>query len=260
MNPKGVKFRECRDSDAHPNSTGIVFALDVSGSMGEIPRTLATQTLPAFMKTMLEAGVQDPQVLFMAVGHAVSDRAPLQVGQFESTEKLMDQWLTLMFLEGGGAGGNESYEVAMYFAARHTLLDSIEKRQKKGYFFVTGDEPTNPAVVGAQVEKLIGDSLPADIPTADIVRELSQKYEYFYLIPDPGRGGVKADWARLMGERVIVMPAPEETGYVAAALVALCEGLVPTPEAAVAGFVRAGLTQARANAIAACISPFARSR
>jgi len=32
MNPQGVKFRESRDSAAHPSSVGIVFALDVSGS------------------------------------------------------------------------------------------------------------------------------------------------------------------------------------------------------------------------------------
>jgi len=56
------------------------------------------------MKTLLEAGVTDPQILFMAVGNAVSDAAPLQVGQFESTEKLMDTWLVNMYLEGGGSG------------------------------------------------------------------------------------------------------------------------------------------------------------
>ena len=29
----------------------------------------------------------------------------LQVGQFESTAELMDQWLTWTYLEGGGGGG-----------------------------------------------------------------------------------------------------------------------------------------------------------
>src|SRR5690606_11730019 len=155
-----------RDSEAHPASVGVIFALDVSGSMGEIPAKLATQTLPTFMKAMLDAGVPDPQVLFMGIGFAGQggDRAPLQVGQFESTESLMDQWLTNLYLEGGGGGGNESYELAMYFAARHTAMDCVEKRGRRGYLFMTGDEPPNPVVSREQVKRLIGDDLAADIP------------------------------------------------------------------------------------------------
>src|SRR5262245_42645291 len=105
MDPKGVKLRESRDSAGHPQSLGIAFALDVTGSMGEIPRALATQTLPQFMKVLGQCGVKDPQILFCAVGDATCDRAPLQVGQFESTAELMDQWLTWSYLEGGGGGG-----------------------------------------------------------------------------------------------------------------------------------------------------------
>ena len=104
MNPKGLKVRESRDSAGHPDTTSIVFALDVTGSMGEIPAHLAKQELPHFMKLLLDCKVPDPQVLFMAVGDATSDWAPLQVGQFESTAELMDQWLTWSFLEGQGGG------------------------------------------------------------------------------------------------------------------------------------------------------------
>src|ERR1044071_7086443 len=120
MNPKGVKLRESRDGADHPQSMGIVFALDVTGSMGEIPRIMVTQQLPVFMKTLLDCQIPDPQLLFMAVGDAISDNAPLQVGQFESTAELMDQWLTWSYLEGGGGGtGQESYELAFYMLAQH---------------------------------------------------------------------------------------------------------------------------------------------
>ncbi len=102
MDPHGVKARESRDSAAHPNSLGIVFALDVTGSMGKIPDLLARERLPSFMKTLLACGIADPSVLFLAVGDAASDRAPLQVGQFEASEREIDQWLTWTFLEGAG--------------------------------------------------------------------------------------------------------------------------------------------------------------
>src|ERR1700710_3021004 len=141
MNPQGVRLRESRDSADHPQTLGIVFALDVTGSMGEIPRLLATQQLPRFMKVLTDCKVPDPQILFLAVGDATSDRSPLQVGQFETTGELMDQWLTRSHLEGGGGAiGEESYELALYFLALHTEMDCFVKRGKRGYLFMTGDE------------------------------------------------------------------------------------------------------------------------
>lgn len=260
MDPMGVKLRECLDSEAHPNSIGIVFALDVSGSMGQIPTELATRTLPAFMRTLLEAGVTDPQVLFMGIGCAIGDLAPLQVGQFESTERLMDQWLTSLFLEGGGGGGNESYELAMYFAARHMRLDCYEKRGRRGYLFITGDEPPNPAVSRTQVQRLTGDVLPADIPIGKIIEETQARFEPFYLIPDPGRAAnVERQWRDLLGDRVIAMQTPDDTGYVAAGLVALLEGHAKSLSDLVDRYVRSGLNPARAAGVAKALTPFAAS-
>jgi hypothetical protein len=260
MNPHGVKLRESRDSEAHPSSLGIVFALDVSGSMGEIPRELATRTLPSFMRTLLDAGVTDPQILFMGIGCANGDAAPLQVGQFESSDRLMDQWLTSLYLEGGGGGGNESYELAMYFAARHTAMDCWDKRKRRGYLFLTGDEPPNPAVSRAQVERLIGDALPDDIPIRAIIDETQQRFEPFYLIPDPGRAAnVERFWRDLLGDRVIAMQTPEDTGYVAAGLVALLEGYVGSLAELVERYTSTGIDRKRAGGVAKALTPFAAS-
>jgi hypothetical protein len=260
MNPHGVAVRESRDSEPHPNSLGVIFALDVSGSMGEIPKKLATETLPVFMKALLDAGVADPQVLFMAVGYAGSDRAPLQVGQFESTEKLMDQWLTWMYLEGGGGGGNESYELAMFFAARHTDLDCVKKRARRGYLFLTGDEPPNPVVSAAQVKHILGDQLKADLPVREIIEETQRAYEPFFLIPDLDRAkNIERGWRDLLGDRVIAMESPDDTSYVAAGLVSLLEGAVPSLDALLQRFAAAGVAQERAQAVARAVAPFAAS-
>lgn len=260
MDPHGAKFRESRDSESHPLSLGVIFALDVSGSMGTIPYKLATETLPAFMKTMLEAGVTDPQVLFMAVGNAISDSAPLQVGQFESSERLMDQWLTWMYLEGAGGGGNESYELAMYFAARHTAMDCIKKRHRRGYLFITGDEPPNPMVSRAQVRRLIGDELEDDIPIDVIIEETQRTFEPFYLIPDRARAKqVERAWRDVLGDRVIAMESPDDTSHVAAGLVSLLEGSADSLEDLVEKFTASGLDQRRAKAVARALTSFAAS-
>jgi hypothetical protein len=252
--------RESRDSEAHPNSLPVVFALDVSGSMGEIPARLATETLPQFMKAMLDAGVADPQVLFMAVGCAIGDAAPLQVGQFESTERLMDQWLLNMYLEGGGGGGNESYELAMYFAARHTVLDSVTRRGRRGYLFITGDEPPNPSVSRSQVERLMGDQLPDDVPIGRIIEETQQKYEPFFLIPDPERArAVERQWRDLLGDRVVVMARPDDTSYVCAGLVSLLEGAATSLDTLVTRFERSGVPRSRTADVVKALTPFAAS-
>jgi hypothetical protein len=210
MNPKGVRLRESRDSPDHPNSIAIAFALDVTGSMGEIPDLLARQELPKFMKILLDCKVEDAQLLFLALGDATSDTAPLQVGQFESTAELMDRWLTWSYLEGYGGGQNhESYELAFYFLAEHTEMDCWVKRKKKGYLFMTGDELPYPAVSKHQVEALIGDRLDEDVPVAAAVAAVQQTFHPFFLIPDLSRRKrCERTWRDLLGDHVICMQSP----------------------------------------------------
>jgi hypothetical protein len=259
MSPHGVRFREARDSAEHPESLAVVFALDVTGSMGEIPDQLARRDLPGFMKVLLDCGVDHTQVLFMAVGDATCDKAPLQVGQFESTAELMDQWLTWSFLEGGGGGQNtESYELALYFLAQHTRLDCWEKRQKRGYLLMTGDELPYPRVSRHQVDSLVGDHLDQDLPIESVVAALQKTYEPFFLIPDPARRSrCEARWRELLGEHVIAMESPLDTCHVGATLIALGEGRVADVDDAARRLSAAGLARERVGAVVRAVTPYA---
>jgi hypothetical protein len=229
MSPKGVRTRESRDGADHPESLGIVFALDVTGSMAEIPSQLASKTLPTFMKVLGDCRVKDPQILFCAVGDATSDRAPLQVGQFESTAELMDQWLTWSYLERGGGGtGQESYELALYFLALHTEMDCMVKRRKRGYLFMTGDEQPYPILSRHIVESVVGDRLDEDLKVEEIVAELQKTFVPFFLVPEPGRRSkCEPRWRELLGDHVLCLDRPEDVCYAAGGAVALLEGLVP---------------------------------
>jgi hypothetical protein len=261
MNPKGVRVRESRDSADHPQSRGIVFALDVTGSMGRIPHLLATRQLPKFMKVLGECGVRDPQILFLAVGDAIADRAPLQVGQFETTAELMDQWLTWSFLEGGGGGtGHESYELALYFLAQHTEMDCMVKRRKRGYLFMTGDELPYPALSKHVVETVTGDRLDEDLKVEEIVAELQKTYIPFFVIPDAGRAKkIERGWRDLLGDHVLCMESPEDVCYVTAGALLLCEGGVSDVGAVIGILKGASIPADREAAVQRALAPLADS-
>jgi hypothetical protein len=250
MDPKGVRLRESCDSPDHPNTVSIAFALDVSGSMGAIPEQIARKELPGFMKTLLDCGVADPQVLFMAVQDAAGREAALQVGQFESTAELMDQWLTLCWIMGGGASAYESYDLALFFAAHHTRMDGFEKRGKKGYLFLTGDEPCYPALKAPWVERVIGDKLSADMPFERVVAEAKRMYHPFFLVPDPGRfKDCGAFWRQYLGPSAIALAAPEDTCPVAAGIIALSERAVNGTQGLAERLAQAGYPRDRAARI-----------
>lgn len=263
MNPKGVRVRESRDSEEHPHSLGIAFALDVTGSMGDIPYLLASQNLPEFMKVLETSGVVDPQVLFMAIGDATSDLAPLQVGQFESTAELIDRWLTWSFLEGGGGGNHqESYELALYFLALHTQMDCLEKRRKRGYLFITGDEQPYPVLSRHVVESVVGDRLDGDITVEEVVAQLLKSFVPFFLIPDSQRRtaqGCEAAWRDLLGDHVLCLQTPEDVCFVAAGALLLSEGAVRDLADLKDPLLTSGMPKRRWRAIARTLRPLAES-
>ena len=68
MSPRGVQFRESRDSVEHPESLAIGVILDETGSMGSIPEMLVRHKLGNLMNTLIDHGVPDAHVLFGGIG------------------------------------------------------------------------------------------------------------------------------------------------------------------------------------------------
>jgi len=222
LDPSGVTVREARDSDEHPASLPIAVLFDVTGSMGAVPRALQRKLPQLFGLLQRRGYVEHPQILFGAIGDATCDEVPLQVGQFESDNR-MDTQLGNILLEGGGGGQKtESYELAAYFMARHTALDSLTKRGKRGYLFLVGDEMNYPRVyargshapatgwVSAArrgVAEIIGDTLAEDIPIEAIYAEVKRMYDVYFILPGAAFYGgdqqVLGHWRGLLGQNVI---------------------------------------------------------
>lgn len=207
LDPEGLTVRESRDSDEHPDSLPIAVLFDVTGSMQSVPRVLQTK-LPELFGLLLRKGyTEHPQILFGAVGDATCDRVPLQLGQFESDNR-MDDDLGNILLEGGGGGQmTESYELAMYAMARHTALDSVDRRGRRGYLFLIGDEKPYGKVKAREVRDVLGDDIAEDIPITAILAELRRSYDVYFILPagtaHAGSTDVLGTWRKLLGQNVI---------------------------------------------------------
>jgi hypothetical protein len=230
MNPWGVKVRESRDSAAHPHSHAVAVLFDVTGSMQGVPRILQAN-LPKLMALLLRKGyLEDPQILIGAIGDATCDAAPLQVGQFESGIEIEEDLGRLYLEGGGGCTMSESYELALHFMARHTALDCYEKRGRRGYLFVIGDETPYPKVKRREVARLIGDGLQADIPVEEQVAELGKTYDVYHVLPKMTQHWdnpeVRDRWAGLLGQHALRLEDPAAVCELIASTVGIAEGKV----------------------------------
>lgn len=213
MSPKGVKVRECRDSETHPNAFPIIIGLDVTGSMRQIPHELVKDGLPTLMTTLIQRGIKDASLLFCAVGDHECDRFPLQIGQFESGDAELDLWLTRTFLEGGGGGNaGESYLLAHYFAAFHTSTDAFEKRGQKGILFTIGDEPGLKSLPASVIKSVMGSTQASTYSDVELLQKVQEKYHVFHIVVLHSQGAEHSlrYWKNLLGQNCLTVDSPSK--------------------------------------------------
>lgn len=208
MDPHGLEFRECRDSEAHPNTVPIIIALDVTGSMGFIPERIIKNDLGHIIETLTKAGINDPAICFVAVGDKL-DLSPLQVGQFESGDQELVMWLERTWLEGHGGGGNrESYDLAWLFAAQHTKTDAWEKRGQKGFLFTIGDERNWERIEGGRINEIMGYKQSHDYTPNELLKMAKEKWDVVHIHVTDGSyttEEVEGFWRPLLGQNFMPM-------------------------------------------------------
>lgn len=180
LNPYKV-IRQCCDTSEHPNTIPVILALDVTGSMGggavEVAKKLNE------VMTNIYDRVKDVEFLVMGIGDLSYDYAPIQASQFESDIRIAEQ-LDKIYFEGGGGGNSfESYTGAWYFGLKHTDLDCW-KRGKKGIIITMGDEPLNPYLPQNALQRVFGDTVQADVETAELYKSALEKFDIYHLAVD----------------------------------------------------------------------------
>jgi hypothetical protein len=231
LDPLGVKVRESRDSADNPKSTPLIVGLDVTGSMGILADNIAREGLGTLFTGILDRKpISDPHVMFMGIGDANCDRAPLQVSQFEADKRIIEQ-LTGLYLEHGGGGNNfESYNFPWYFAAFHTVHDSMEKRGKRGYLFTVGDEEAPKPLTRDQIKRFVGDDTEAELSTQDVLQLAQRLYDVYHVVIMEGSHAsaypdrVRSSWNDLLGQHAIYLADHRKLAETIVSAIEVAEG------------------------------------
>jgi len=226
LNPRDV-VRESRDGDDHPNSVPVILALDVTGSMGIYAHEIAVTHLPKLMNGILET-VTDPQIMIMAVDDVHADSpAPLQVSQFESDIRILEQLRDVYLVAGGGGNRSESYDLPWWFAANRTVIDCHEKRNEYGFLFTFGDEEAPyQSVTSAQFASVFGAGQYETMAPAQMLHDAQEKYQVFHIVIEQGSHyrrrskEVRETWTEMMGSNVLFL---EDTTYLSNLVLATIE-------------------------------------
>jgi len=227
MNPININYRESCDSEEHPESFPIIIALDETGSMGSIPKYLIDNTLPDCMKSIMKAGIDNPQICFMAFGDVEGcyEEAPLQVGQFESSDELMEKWLRKIYLEGkGGGNGGEDPHMCWYFASKHIKTDAFDKRSVKGCLITISDEPIHKVLPREAITHYIGDECGEDLATSTIYEAVSEKWDVYHIHVEHDswydlKRHIMPSWTPYVGDNLVIS-SPDNVGKTISRIVA----------------------------------------
>lgn len=205
FNPRFINVREARDSEDHPNTTPIIIGLDVTGSMGYLSDKIAREALhETMMKLYSTKPVEDPTLMFSAYSD-YQDSATLQVTQFESDIRIAEQLMDLWLVNGGQGKVVPNY--LWYFAANHTELDSMKKRNKKGFLFTIGDAADcRDKDLEGSFYRTFGEQLK--MSTEEILKAAQEKFEVFHIFIDNSSRKPES-FARLLQGRTMTIHATD---------------------------------------------------
>lgn len=185
LDPKNA-VRECADSLEHPETKPVVLALDVTGSMGQAAVEVASSINK--IMTNLYGKVKDIEFMTMGIGDFAYDRCPLQVTQFESDIRIVEQMEKIYFEFGGGGNSFESYTAAWKFGLDNTRLDCYDKRGKKALLITMGDEMINPYISPERWNDIVGGQCQS-IETPELYEAASKKFEIYHIHVDHHKYG-----------------------------------------------------------------------
>ncbi len=169
--------------------TPLVVGVDVSGSMASWPRVIFTKLPVLYNEARLH--LPELEISFAAIGEPGCHM--LQVCDFNRGQDLE---------EGINAihpcGGDEYFELMMYYYARHCRL----AEGTRGLMVICGNEEFRPTICRDHIRQYVGDEVPGDIQTQDVIDELKARFDV-YMLYVPTCSGID-DWQRGLGPQAVL--------------------------------------------------------
>lgn len=235
MVARTITVREAFDSPANPESTPVILALDCTGSMTRVLKAAISKFDVIIRELIDEKPITDPAIMTMFFDdiECYGGEDVLQVSQFESDTRAVEQLEKMCITGHGGGNDSESYHLPLYMAAFKTDVDSVKKRNKKGYMFIVGDESCPPDLTPEQIKAVFGPDEKAteSLSYDDLYAAASQKFEVFHVIVMQGSyAGSRGDkammekWTPHCGQNVIVLTDIESLAEVIVGVIRVREG------------------------------------
>ncbi len=205
----------------------LVLAMDITGSMGSWPTTLADK-IPMLYAELL-GYIPDVEISVAAIGDADGggirhdywsytrttitgpDDHPLQVRDFDQGPGIEEKLKSITRKAGGGNNGYESFELAAFYYARQCEMPNAVG---KPLMFFTGDDKFCDMVTQKNVRKVIDPAYTGvSMSSIEVFRELSSKFDVYFIQRDRGFKRDKEityQWQSVLGpERVMLLKQPE---------------------------------------------------
>jgi hypothetical protein len=210
LDPHKFAIRESVDGPDHPESTPLILALDVTGSMNVVIDSLARKGLKTVCEEVYKRRpIVDPHICICGIGDVeAGDTAPFQATQFESDIRIFEQ-LEKLFLEGGGGGNmHESYILAWYFAKFRTRVDCFAKRGRKGFIFTIGDEEITPGLSASAIQRAMGGEVLKGGSAQEMYDLIYPEWNVFHIVIREGNNGkfppTKTSWDEVLGAQHVI--------------------------------------------------------
>lgn len=206
--------RECCFAPNFTDALGIVVAIDCTGSMQQVPYHLQKE-LPTMIDVLVEQSITDhPNICFMGFDdYTVTKNAAFQMSQFESGNNELITALNELVIPGaGGFNDSESYHLAFYAAGNHTRLESLERDNVKGIFFLVCDElpfysrkdPNTFGTPSSLITEVFGTSGLQEESMIESMRKTLAMYDVFIIRPRETSNGsnhtITVAWQNIVRE------------------------------------------------------------
>lgn len=190
--------------DAHKtiessSETVVIIGVDVTGSMASWPAEIFDR-LPLLYQTLSQYK-PDLEMAFGAIGDSGCDKWPLQVTDF-ALGFTLENTLKALYGEGGGGDAPESYGLFAWWMANHVKVPAA----KRPFLIVFGDAEMHPTIPRAHIERLCGDTVPADPTSLDAWKAVAKVFDVWFLRRPTGRAGdpIEKQWVAALGKDRVV--------------------------------------------------------